>query len=141
MKNLFTLVLCVFSIAFVSAQKDMDKVFEKVDQMPVFNPTACMEVSSDEQIKCSFQYFMQELIPRLSYPEGAKKANKTGKVIVEFVVNKSGEMKDLAILEDPGYGFGDAVLKAMADMGKWQPGIHEGKEVNVAMKLPVVFKL
>lgn len=75
------------------------------------------------------------------YPAEAKQKNVSGVVFVQFVVETDGSLTDIKILREPGYGLGDAVIKALTLSPKWQPGILNNKPVRTQFTLPFSFNM
>ncbi|OCX52412.1 hypothetical protein BEL04_13170 [Mucilaginibacter sp. PPCGB 2223] len=82
--------------------------------------------------------FLQQ---NLRYPALAKENGVQGKVFLQFVVQKDGDIDNLKVLRDPGSGLGDEALRVLAESPKWRPGIQNGRTVNVQYTIPVSFKL
>jgi len=75
------------------------------------------------------------------YPIIAKEENISGRVVVEFVVNKGGEVKDEWVIEaEPPDVFEEAALEAIRQY-LFAPGTINGEAVDVRVKLPIVFSL
>ena len=70
----------------------------------------------------------------------AKRAAIEGKVIVQFTVNKLGEVENPEILRGIGGGCNEEVLRVLKKM-KFSPGIQNDRPVNVRVTQTVVFKL
>ena len=102
-------------------------VLTEVDQLP--EPEGGMN---------AFFFYLQE---NMIYPEDAKKNGIEGKVLVEFVVTKEGEIRDVTILKGLGSGCDEAAISAVEKSDKWNPGVHDGKKVNVKLVLPITFKM
>lgn len=83
---------------------------------------------------------LKALYAELNYPEMAKRAAIEGKVIVQFTVNKLGEVENPEILRGIGVGCNEEVLRVLKKM-KFSPGIQNDRPVNVRMTQTVVFKL
>ena len=77
----------------------------------------------------------------MKYPAIAKSNGIEGRVIVQFVVDRSGGIKNAQILRDIGAGCGKEAIRVVNSMPKWIPGKQRGRLVNVQYTLPVVFKL
>ncbi|MDK9701435.1 MAG: energy transducer TonB [bacterium] len=80
--------------------------------------------------------------PPPEYPEMARTAGLAGTVIVQFLVNKKGEITKVKVLKasPPGLGFED---KAMEAVKKWKmkPAINNGQPVAIWVTQPIRFKL
>ena len=69
-------------------------------------------------------------------------ANKTeGYVVTQFVIDKSGAIRNVEILKDIGDGCGRAAQMAVESMPDWIPGRQRGIPVNVRYTIPVKFDL
>jgi len=74
------------------------------------------------------------------YPQQAIEMEIEGIVVVQFVVNKKGEIKDIKILKSLGGGCDEEALRLVRAMPKWKAGRQRGKPVNVSFKLPFRFQ-
>jgi TonB family protein len=86
-----------------------------------------------------------ELIKFLStnvvYPLKARRKNIYGKVIIEFTVNKSGDVEDVQIKKSVHRLLDEEALRVVHKMPKWLPGFQDGEPVSVLYVLPISFKL
>lgn len=84
--------------------------------------------------------FMQR---HMTYPDWESEQKIEGKVYVEFVVDKSGMVRDAVIKRSvKGSRNLDAeVLRVIKMMPSWSPGRNGEQAVSTKMVLPVVFKL
>lgn len=79
----------------------------------------------------------------LVYPNWERENNIQGKVVVNFVVDKNGKIKDGKILStvQGAKNFDKEVLRLINSMPNWIPGQQDGKKVDVQFNLPIDFKL
>lgn len=77
---------------------------------------------------------------KINYPEIAKKAGVEGRVIVQFVVDESGNVADPQVVRGIGAGCDEEAIRAV-QQAKFKPGMQRGKSVKVKMSLPITFKL
>ncbi|WP_448700284.1 energy transducer TonB [Mucilaginibacter sp. AW1-3] len=63
----------------------------------------------------------------------------TGKVYVQFAVEKDGSLTNIKIIRGSNNEANDQVIKAIKAMPKWKPGIQNGKPYSVQYTLPVNF--
>ena len=77
----------------------------------------------------------------IKYPREARRMSAEGTVFVSFIVNKSGELEDVKILRDFGFGSGEEVIKCIKTLNTFLPGKQNGRPVRVIYRLPVKFKL
>jgi protein TonB len=76
----------------------------------------------------------------ITYPEIAKKAGVEGRVIVQFVVDEQGNVRDPVVVRGIGAGCDEEAIKAVLDV-KFRPGRQRGQPVQVKMSLPITFRL
>jgi protein TonB len=75
------------------------------------------------------------------YPYRAKRLGIRGNVAVRFLVDRSGAVRDLAILEaDPPDIFNETVMKTL-EKWKFKPGSKDGKDVETWITTSIRFEL
>jgi TonB family protein len=123
------------------ASKTEDKeIFSEVDQMPFF--PGCADIDDLEERKtCATQKLLMYIYKNITYPELARKTGTQGTLVVRFVVDKTGKVTKPKMVKSLGQGCDVEVLRIIETMPNWEPGIHQGKPVNVYFNLPVKFKL
>lgn len=77
----------------------------------------------------------------LRYPEMAKEAGISGKVIVNFIIDEEGNILKATILKGIGAGCDEEALRVIKLMPKWTPGMNNGKPVKVSFNQVIVFRL
>ena len=77
----------------------------------------------------------------LKYPEEAKKNKITGRVIMSFVVDKTGSLEDIKVLRGVEKSLDEEALRILRTSPKWKPGIQNGRPVKVAYTMPIFFQL
>ncbi|MFC3198664.1 energy transducer TonB [Parapedobacter deserti] len=85
--------------------------------------------------------YMEYIGQNYDYPQAAIDAGVNGKLLVSFIVEKDGSLTDIKVLEDLGYGTGEAAVRVLQNGGKWSPGIQNGRPVRVAYTLPIRLNL
>lgn len=83
----------------------------------------------------------QYLSKNLKYPEPAKRIGAKGKVYLQFIVNKKGEVKDVKILHGVNKWLDAEAIRVVKAMPNWKPGLQHGKPVSVIYNLPINFEL
>lgn len=79
----------------------------------------------------------------IKYPVQMKKNNIQGRVIVHFVIDRDGNLKNFKILKgiDGGEQLEQEAIRVLMMSPKWNPGIQRGKTVKVSYSVPVMFAL
>lgn len=83
---------------------------------------------------------IDKLYNLINYPKDALNVGIEGRVVVQFIVNKKGEVEEPVILRGIGGGCDEEVLRVIKLM-KFTPGIQNGNFVKVKMAQAVTFKL
>ncbi|MBP8823264.1 MAG: energy transducer TonB [Flavobacteriales bacterium] len=83
----------------------------------------------------------QYLQNNTKYPDMEFDAGIQGKVFVEFVVEKDGDISDVKVRRGISPGLDKEAVRAVKSMPKWSPGKMNGKPVKVRFTIPVDFKL
>lgn len=83
---------------------------------------------------------MKKLQGCVNYPEMARKAGIEGQVVVQFVVNKKGNVEDPRVIRGIGGGADKEALRCVKQ-AEFKPGRQRGKPVRVQYSLPVIFRL
>ena len=120
-------------ISITSKQEDQrmivdgERAFVVVEQMPQY-PGGEPEIMK----------FIKE---NLKYPEEAKKKNIQGTLIVNFVIDKEGKVRNPRVMRSPDESMSVEALRVLNLMPAWSPGKQGGKAVPVSYTIPVRFML
>lgn len=77
----------------------------------------------------------------LKYPVVDQEMGNQGRVIVRFVVSKTGEVSNLTLLKGISPTCDREAMRVIKSMPKWIPGKQQGNPVAVYFTLPIVFQL
>jgi len=79
----------------------------------------------------------------VEYPQQAIDNNTTGTVMVSFVVDERGKIKDAHVIGNqmPKDGLDQEALRVVNNMPDWRPGKVRGKNVKTRLELPINFQL
>lgn len=78
---------------------------------------------------------------RLRYPESAKAAGVTGRVVVSFKVNSDGRVSDVNVLRGICDALDEEAVRVVSSSPDWTPGEVDGKPVATIFTFPVIFAL
>ena len=81
------------------------------------------------------------LSENIRYPEEARNAHVSGKVFVNFVIEKDGRITNVKVLRDIGCGCGAEARRVVENMPRWKPGRQRGQAVRCEFNLPIDFTL
>jgi periplasmic protein TonB len=83
---------------------------------------------------------LESIQKNIYYTDFARRAEIEGKVIIEFIVGKSGDVEDAKIFKGI-FDELDMIALNAVKQAKFTPGLQRGKAVRVRMWMPIVFKL
>ena len=81
------------------------------------------------------------LSEHMNYPAVAAEEGVQGKVIVEFVVSKTGAVENVRVLRGRHPALDKEAVRVVKAMPNWNPGRNNSQPVKVTYTLPVQFKL
>jgi len=114
--------------AVVEAPKeDPDKVFEKVE----------VEAQFPGGEGAWRNYLQRNLNASAPIDNGAPEGQYT--VVVQFIVDKEGNISDVKALTNHGYGMEEEAVRAIKRGPKWTPAIQNGRNVKAYRKQPITF--
>lgn len=111
----------------VAPPVDDNKVFEAVEQDPQFpgGQTALLKYVADH----------------IKYPSTAQENGIQGKVIVQFVVTKTGSVGEVKVVRSKDPDLDKEAIRVVKSLPKFTPGKMNGNSVNVWYTLPITFRL
>ena len=104
-----------------------EEIFKSVEQMP--------------QFPGGEQALMKYLSSHINYPPMAAENNVQGKVIVQFVVDKTGKVGEVKVVRSVDKDLDKEAVRVCKSLPKFTPGRQNGQPVSVWYTLPVQFKL
>ena len=149
MKKLITLLVSVFLFSTFSFSQETEltnyekyrmeqeriqygtqeeTVFTVVEDMPTFKGK-----DADE--------FRKYIAQNVKYPKEAAENNIQGKVFVQFVVNKDGNVSNVEIVEGVNEYLDAESIRVVESSPKWKAGQQNGENVNVQFTFPINFVL
>ncbi len=105
----------------------VEEVFRAVEQMPMFP-------GGDAAL-------MKYLSSHIQYPTMAMENNIQGRVIVQFVVTKTGKIGEVKVVRSVDRDLDAEAVRVCKSLPDFIPGKMNGQAVNVWYTLPVTFKL
>ena len=107
--------------------KKPEEVFRSVEQMPQFP-------GGDAAL-------MKFLSSHINYPPMAAENGVQGKVIVQFVVDKTGKVGEVKVIRSLDKDLDHEAIRVCQALPKFTPGRQNGRPVSVWYTLPIQFKL
>ena len=115
--------------SYVEAKEETetDKVYQAVEKMPEFPGGK--------------QRLLDWVMKSIQYPAEAQEMGIQGRVIVQFVVNKSGKAVEPVIVQSLHHLLDDEAIRLIESMPRWKPGEEKGEPVRVKFTMPINFRL
>ena len=104
-----------------------ETIYKSVEQMPMF-PGG----------EAGLLRYLQE---NIQYPPEAAKNNVQGRVILQFVVDKTGQVGEVKILRSVSEEIDAEAVRVVKSLPKFEPGRQDGEAVSVWYTLPVSFNI
>ena len=104
-----------------------EEVFRSVEQIPQFPGGEAA--------------LMKYLQSHINYPPMAAENNVQGRVVVQFVVDKTGKVGEVKVVRSVDKDLDKEAVRVCKSLPKFTPGRQNGQAVSVWYTLPVTFKL
>ena len=104
-----------------------EPTFKVVDEMPKFP-------GGQEGL-------MRYLAKNIKYPVMAQQNKEQGKVLVQIIIGKDGNVSNIKILEGASAWLDAEAIRVVRGMPKWEPGKQNGQAVAVEYTFPITFRL
>lgn len=103
------------------------KTYDVVEQMPEFPG--------------GIQAMINWMGENMSYPQSCIDQHIEGRVVVSFIVDKTGQVRDAVVVKSVAPELDAEALRVVSSMPNWTPGMQDGKPVNVKYAIPLSFKI
>ncbi len=110
-------------------EEDENKIFDKVEIEASFP-------GGDSKWR---QYLERNCNGSVATDAGAPEGTYT--TIVQFVVDKEGNISDVKALTNHGYGMEQEAIRAIQKGPKWNPAVQNGRQVKAYRKQPITFQV
>ncbi|KPK83506.1 MAG: hypothetical protein AMS27_12620 [Bacteroides sp. SM23_62_1] len=119
-------VVDIMDVVVVEEEEEEEEIFFIVEQMPTFNGGDLRE----------FQKYCQQ---NLVYPEVAMDNDITGTVVIQFVVNKNGDVVKAKVARSVDPALDAEALRVVNSSPKWTPGKQRNVPASVSFTVPIRF--
>jgi protein TonB len=89
------------------------------------------------EVKPDFPGGLQKFYSYIGRAYNAPEDCGSGKVFVNFVVEKDGSLTDIKVVREVCPGSGKEAIRVLKSCPKWNPGEQNGKKVRVLYSLPI----
>ena len=116
-------------IVEVKKEDDENKIFDKVEIEASFP-------GGDSKWR---QYLERNANGQVATDNGAPEGTYT--TVVQFVVDKEGNISDVRALTNHGYGMEEEAIRVIKKGPKWNAAIQNGRQVKAYRKQPITFRV
>lgn len=119
-------VYFIVNFSIKSIQDNWDRTFTKMEIDPAY-----------EGGSTAWEYYLER---NLQYPTKAAKRGIEGEVVVQFIVDREGNVSEVRAISDSEEAFKKEAERLIIQSGKWRPGIQNGYYVKAYKRQTIVFK-
>ena len=101
---------------------------------------AVSELDSQPEFPNGNDGIVKYLSENIKYPKKALKNGITGKVFIQFVIDKTGKVTNVTAVRGVEKSLDKEAVRVIKSMPKWKPGIKDGQPVKVKYTIPINFK-
>ena len=125
-------------VEVIEEYEDIDVPFAVIEDVPIF--PGCERVNKSERRNC-FQDQMNRHIKRnFRYPEIAQEMGIQGRVYVNFIISKNGNITNIR-MRGPDKNLEKEAERIIAKLPRMTPGKQRGRPVRVPFSIPITFRL
>ena len=118
----------------------IDRGAEKADDDNGGRPFTKVEI--DASFPGGMAAWLRFLNKNLHTPDEALNSGTSGKVVVQFVVDKEGNVSDVVAVSGPEQGgLREEAVRVIKKSGKWTPALQNGRYVKAYRFQPVIFQI
>jgi len=125
----------ILPIKLKLAPEITDTTSAKNDEKPL------LVVDQNPQFPGGYDAMLKYLHDKMEYPRQSQESGIQGKILVEFVVSKTGKISNVHILLGIGKECNEEAMRVVKEMPDWIPARLNGQPVPVMFQIPVKFSL
>ena len=127
---------------YINTQTEPQNVqMVEVDEEEDVEPVAFAAVENKPEYPGGDMALMKYLAENTKYPETAKENGISGKVFVQFIIDKKGIVTNVKVIRGVDPAIDAEAVRVVKAMPNWKPGSQRGKVVPVIYQFPINFKL
>lgn len=131
----------VFTFETDPIDADLSQPIEVIEQPKEVTDDPFIFAEEDAKFPGGKEAWTKFLTKHLKYPKQAQKANIEGRVILNFYVDREGNISNIKVIRGVGAGCDEEAVRVLSKSPKWQPGLQRGVPVKSIKQIAFVFKL
>ncbi len=118
--------------------EDIDVPFAVIEDVPIF--PGCERVKKSERRNCFQEQMNKHIRKNFRYPEIAQEMGIQGRVYVNFIIAKDGQITNIR-MRGPDKNLEKEAKRIIAKLPNMTPGKQRGRPVRVPFSIPITFRL
>ena len=128
----------VEEVEVMEEELDLDVPFAIIEDVPLF--PGCEKVAKSQRRKCFQDQIQKHIIKNFRYPEIAQEMGIQGRVFVQFMIGKDGNISGIRT-RGPDKNLEKEASRIIGKLPRMTPGKQRGRPVRVPFSIPVTFRL
>jgi len=118
-------------------------IFKSPETKPMFDrcDSPPLNEKGVDKNECSIQKLLKYIYSNIKYPYEAREKGIQGTIVIQFLIEKNGCIKNAKIIREIGGNCGKEALKVIKQMPPWIPATQDGQPVKTQFNMPIKFKL
>ncbi len=112
----------------------------QADSLELENDTVMKDVVVPPEFKGGMEKFYDFFYTNFQYPQESAKRSVSGTAEIEFVVEKSGDITHVLLLEGIDFSIDNVILDLMRAMPRWTPATKNGDPVRYKVSMPLTIR-
>ncbi len=125
-------LVTIMDLAAIKAENEQDKKNMKPEQK---------EGEVEATFRGGIEDWIKYIQKNINYPDRARRLEKEGSLLLQFVVNTDGTTSDIRILRSIEYSLDEEAIRLISDSPKWRPAHQDGRLVKAYRRQPLNFQL
>lgn len=141
-KRLLTLILFISISTSIFAQEEKTLKLPAVDESLYNWPPKFPESVTPPKYKSGISDLKEYISTHIQYPKTHTRVREQGRVIVRFLVDKTGKVTRPVVVKSASPLFDAEALRVVRNMDDWTPGTRsDGKPISVWYHIPITFRM
>jgi periplasmic protein TonB len=118
--------------------EEVDVPFAVIEDVPIF--PGCEKVDKSQRRDCFQEQMNKHIRKNFIYPEIAQEMGIQGRVYVNFIIAKDGQITNIR-MRGPDKNLEKEAQRIISKLPSMTPGKQRGRPVRVPFSIPIVFRL
>ena len=128
----------VEEVEVLEEEVDVDVPFAIIEDVPLF--PGCERVPKSDRRKCFQEQIQKHINKNFRYPEIAQEMGIQGRVFVQFMIGKDGNISGIRT-RGPDKNLEKEASRIISKLPRMTPGKQRGRPVRVPFSIPITFRL